>query len=97
MTPLKKQEKKDSNKPDNTKETVENKEKDDALQKNKTEDKDDTNVIWERKKKIFSKKQDMINVLCPYVDNDQMSDEEYKEFANFFLTKVWDLQDIYET
>ena len=55
MTPLKKQEKKDSNKPDNTKENVENKEKDDTSQKNKTKDKDDTDVIGERKKKIFSK------------------------------------------
>ena len=53
MTPLKKQEKKDSNKLENTKENVENKKKDDTSQKNKTKDKDHTNVNWERKKIFF--------------------------------------------
>ena len=57
------------------------------MQKNKTEDKDDTNVIWERKKKKFLKKQEITGVLCPYLDNDQRSDKEYKEFANLFLAK----------
>ena len=71
--------------------------KDDTMQKNKTEDKDDTNVIWERKKKILSKKREMMNVLCPYLGKEERTDEEYKEFANLFLRKVWDLQDMYES
>ena len=67
------------------------------MQKNKTKDKDDTNVIWERKRKKFLKKQEIMDVLHPHLDNDQKLDKEYKDFANLFLTKVWDLQDIYET
>ena len=39
----------------------------------------------------------MMNVLHPYLGNEEGSDEDYKEFANLFLRKVWDLQDIYES
>ena len=87
MTPLKKQEKKDSKEPGNNKENVDNKEKDDTSQKNKSKDKDGTNVMWERQKKFFWKKREVMNVLHPYLDKEQRSDEEYKEFANHFFEK----------
>ena len=61
-------------------------------------DKDDhTNDVSEKRKLLFSRKQDIIKSLHPYLVNDQLSDDKFKLFSNLFLNKVWGLQDIYES
>jgi hypothetical protein len=60
----------------------------------KSKEKDDANVISERKKKKVLKKKEIMDALQPHLVNDQKSDDEAKAFANVFLSKCWRLYDL---
>ena len=68
------------------------------VKKKKENDKDDnTYDVSDRRKHLYSRKKDVMKSLRPYAVKDQLSDEEYKLFSKLFLSKVWDLQDVYES
>ena len=51
-----------------------------GLKHSKMENIDDTNLMYEKRKILYSRKQDMMKLLHPYVVKDQLSNEEYKHF-----------------